>query len=64
MTTLTPPEDSTLRWSTGVTPLTCTIGAELTGIDLAAAAHDDALPSPWPAPVTTAVFPDSVTIIS
>ncbi|MEV6102887.1 TauD/TfdA family dioxygenase [Nocardia sp. NPDC051981] len=32
-----------MRWSTGVTPLTCTIGAELTGIDLAAAAHDDDL---------------------
>ncbi|MFE3002750.1 TauD/TfdA dioxygenase family protein [Nocardia sp. NPDC059246] len=43
MTTLTPLEDSTLRWSIGVTPMTCTIGAELSGVDLATAAHDDAL---------------------
>ncbi|MFE3226174.1 TauD/TfdA dioxygenase family protein [Nocardia sp. NPDC059228] len=43
MTTLTPPEDSTLRSSIGVTPLTCTIGAELSDIELAAAAHDDDL---------------------
>ncbi|MET8423707.1 TauD/TfdA family dioxygenase [Nocardia sp. NPDC004860] len=43
MTTLTPLEDSTLRSSIGVTPLTCTIGAELSGVDLAAAAHDDDL---------------------
>ncbi|MCP2293271.1 TauD/TfdA dioxygenase family protein [Nocardia amikacinitolerans] len=43
MTTIAPVGDSTVRGSITVEPLTCAIGAELTDIDLARAAHDDTL---------------------
>ncbi|MEU1431656.1 TauD/TfdA family dioxygenase [Nocardia sp. NPDC005746] len=43
MTTLAPLSDSSTRGSIGVQPLTCSIGAELFDVDLARAAHDDAL---------------------
>ncbi|MFD7845509.1 TauD/TfdA dioxygenase family protein [Nocardia sp. NPDC059764] len=43
MTTIAPLPNSTMRGAIGVQPLTCSIGAELFGVDLARAAHDDAL---------------------
>ncbi|WP_067825027.1 TauD/TfdA dioxygenase family protein [Nocardia inohanensis] len=43
MTTIAPLPFSTTRGSIRVRPLTCTIGAELFDVDLARAAHDEAL---------------------